>query len=295
MNDKLEENENSVVSEIEPESPVTGLAPHARWLRVGLGLVAVIVILALAWPDLRNKVLMRSGVADASLAELQQAAETDPGNDALQYELAGAYYRARRFEDAWTQFRAVEAYRLAADAAPEISRAEQMVQADPASKETHFELGTALARAQLLVPAEIAYKQAIDLGGQYVDAHTNLGVVYYQMGRLSDAVAEYDAALAVDANDADVHHNKGAAYVQQAFQVSPPDETLLNQGVAEFQRALDIDPDLPQAHFSLGVVYVMRGQNQEAIAAFQRFLDLDDGTDPEATSAAHNYLNRLEQ
>ena len=293
MTDKFEE--NGIVSESEPESPMAGLTPQSRWLQVGLGLLAVIVILALVWPGLRNKVLMRSGASDASLAELRQAAEAEPGNDALQYELAGAYYRARRFEDAWAQFRVVEAYRLAADAAPEISRAEQMVQADPASKGTHFELGTALARAQLLMPAEIAYKQAIDLDGQYVDAHTNLGVVYYQMGRLSDALAEYDAALAVDANDADVHHNKGAAYAQQAFQVSPPDETLLNQGVAEFQRALDIDPGLPQAHFSLGVVYLTRGQNQEAIAAFQRFLDLDDGTDPEATSAAHNYLNQLEQ
>ena len=152
-----------------------------------------------------------------------------------------------------------------------------------------------MAHAQLLVPAEIAFKQAIALDSRYVDAHTNLGVVYYQLGRLDEALSEYDAALAVNPDDADVHYNKGAAYVQQALQVSIHDEALLDQGVGEFQRALEIDPNLPQAHFSLGVVYVTRGQNQDAISEFQRFLELDDGSDFEATSAAQNYLIGLEQ
>ena len=147
----------------------------------------------------------------------------------------------------------------------------------------------------MLVPAEIAFKQAIALDSRYVDAHTNLGVVYYQLGRLDEALSEYDAALAVNPDDADVHYNKGAAYVQHALQGSIPDEALLDQGVGEFQRALEIDPDLPQAHFSLGVVYATRGQNQEAISEFQRFLELDDGSDLEATSAAQDYLIRLEQ
>jgi Tfp pilus assembly protein PilF len=56
---------------------------------------------------------------------------------------------------------------------------------------------------------------------------------------------------------------------------------------------LELDPNLPQAHFSLGVVYEKRGQNQEAISEFQRFLELDDGSDPTATAAAQDYLSRL--
>jgi len=266
------------------------------WLKVGLGLAGMILILILAWPNLRDQIVPRLGWADnASLTELEQVAAADPENDALQYDLAGAYYQARRFEDSWAQFRAVEAYQVAADAIPEIAQAEQAVQVDPSSKEAHFKLGTALARAQLLVPAEIAFKQAITLDGRYVDAHANLGVVYYQMGRLFDALSEYDAALAVNPDDADVHYNKGATYVQQALQSSVPDDALLSQGVGEFQRALEIDPDLPQTHFSLGVVYAMRGQNPEAISEFQRFVEMDNGSDPEATAAAQDYLSRLQE
>ena len=277
----------------EPESPATESFPSSRWLPLGLGLLGVVLILALAWPLLRGQIVTRRDSGEASLTELEQAAAGDPENHALQYELAGAYYRARRFDDAWDQFRAVEAYRLAADSRPDVLEAEQAVQASPSSKEAHFKLGTAWARAQLPVPAEMAYKQAIAIDSQYADAHTNLGVVYYQMGRLSDALSQYDAALAVNPDDADVHYNKGATYVQQALQASPPDEALLSQGVSEFQRALELDPNLPQVHFSLGVVYNTRGQKQEAISEFQRFLDLDDGSDPTATAAAEDYLSQL--
>ena len=275
--------------------PEDVLSQPSRWLLIVLGLAGLILILALAWPALRSQTTPKLDLTDASLAELENAAAADPENEALQYELAGAYYQSGRFEEAWAQLRVVEAYRSAVDTGTEIAQAEQAVQAAPSSKEAHFELGTAWARAQLLAPAEIAYQQAIALDGDYVDAHTNLGAVYYQMGRLSEALSEYDAALGVSADDADVLYNKGAAYVQQALQSMPPDESLLNQGVNEFQRALEINPDLPQAHFSLGVVYATRGQKQEAISEFQRFLEMDDGSDPEATSAARIYLTELEE
>ena len=291
MTDEFDD--NNIQLDAETESPAPHLFRSSRWLQVALGLVGVLLILALAWPVLRGQIVTQRNSGEESLTELEQAAADDPEDYALQYELAGAYYRARRFEDAWDQFRAVEVYRVAADAKPDIREAEQAVQADPSSKEAHFKLGTAWARAQLPVPAEIAYKQAIAIDNQYADAHTNLGVVYYQMGRLSDALSQYDAALAVSPDDADIHYNKGATYVQQAVQVSPPDETLMSQGVSEFQRALELDPNLPQAHFSLGVVYDRRGQKQEAIYEFQRFLELDDDSDPTATAAAQDYLSQL--
>jgi tetratricopeptide (TPR) repeat protein len=277
----------------EPESPATGQSGMSRWLQVGLGLAGAVLILAIAWPVLRGQILSRQSSAEPALAQLEQTAAADPENSTPQYELAADYYQAGRFEDAWAQFRAVAAYQAAVEARPEIPQAEQAVQADPSSKEAHFNLGTAWARAQLLIPAEAAYKQAIALDSQYADAHTNLGAVYYQMGRLSDALSEYDAALAISPNDADVHYNKGATLVLQAFQVSPPDEALMDQGISELQLALELDPNLPQVHFSLGVVYESRGQNQEAISEFQRFLELDDGSDPAAAAAAQEYLSQL--
>ena len=293
MSDEFEHDDAQPALESEPAA--TGMSPQPRWLPLGLGLIGLVLILVLAWPSLRGQLATRPGSTGAPPAASEQAVTVNPADDARQYQLASASYRAGRFDDAWTQLRAVAAYRLAAESYPEIADAERAVQDDSSSKEAHFKLGTAWARAGLLELAEIAFRQAITLDSQYTDAHTNLGVVYYQMGRLPDALTEYDAALAVSPDDADVHHNKAAVYIQQALQVSPADDSLLQQGLRELQLALELNPDLPQVHFSLGVVYMVQGQSQEAIAEFKRFLELDDGSDPQATQAAQNYLAQLEQ
>jgi tetratricopeptide (TPR) repeat protein len=274
--------------------PVELVAKQPPWLRLGIGLLAVILILALAGPGLWNRFFAAPNPAAQAMAGLEQTAAAQPTDETAQYKLAAAYYQARRFDEAWAQLRKVAPYRQAVQSRPEIPNLERAVQAEPASKEAHFKLGTAWAQAQLLAPAEAAFQQAIALDDRYVDAHTNLGAVYYQMNRLDDALREYDAALAISPNDAAAHYDKGVVYVQQALQASS-DETLLNQGTDELRRALEINPNLPQAHFSLGVVNMMRGKSQEAGAEFQRFLALDDGSDPEATANAQSYLKQLQK
>jgi len=277
------------------EAQAVAMPKQSRWLRVGIGLLAAILILALVGPSLWNRFFAAPDPAAQAIAGLEQTAAAQPTDETAQYKLAAAYYQARRFDEAWAQLRKVEPYRHAVQSRPEISNLERAVQAAPESKEAHFKLGTAWAQAQLLAPAEAAFKQAIALDDRYVDAHTNLGAVYYQMNRLDDALREYDAALAISPDDAAAHYDKGVVYVQKALQAPSPDETLLSQGTGELNRALEINPNMPQAHFSLGVVNMMRGKSQEAIAEFQRFLALDDGSDPEATANAQSYLKQLQK
>ncbi len=277
------------------EAQAVALPRQPRWLTIGIGLLAAILILALVGPGLWNRFFAAPGPAAQAIAGLEQTAAAQPTDETAQYKLAAAYYQARRFDEAWTQFRKVAPYRQAVQDRPEIADLERAVQAAPESKEAHFKLGTAWAQARLLAPAEAAFQQAIALDDRYVDAHTNLGAVYYQMNRLDDALGEYNAALAISPDDAAAHYDKGVVYVQQALQAPSPNETLLNQGSDELRRALEINPNLPQAHFSLGVVNMMRGKSQEAIAEFQRFLALDDGSDPQATTSAQSYLKQLQQ
>jgi tetratricopeptide (TPR) repeat protein len=277
------------------EVPAGALSKQPRWLRVGIGLVAAILILALVGPGLRDRLIVSANPTAEAIKSLEQAAAAQPTDETAQYKLAAAYYQARRFDEAWAQFRKVAPYRQAVQSRPQIADLERAVQTAPESKEAHFKLGTAWAQAQLLAPAEAAFQQAIALDDRYVDAHTNLGAVYYQMNRLPDALREYDAALAISPDDAAAHYDKGVVYVQQALQAPSPDQTLLKQGTDELHRALEINPNLPQAHFSLGVVNMMTGKSQEAIAEFQRFLALDDGSDPEATTNAQSYLKQLQK
>jgi len=67
----------------------------------------------------------------------------------------------------------------------------------------------------------------------------------------------------------------------------------MDEAVKEFQTALEYDPDLPEAHFGLGTVYKLQGNKEEAIGAFERFLELGPAQDPQAQVEAERQLREL--
>ena len=272
--------------------PTAGLS---GWMRLIVGVVVLAVLVALVGPELFSEARRtRSGMPSVVLtaASTGIAHKTD--------DLTGGFtdglvlYQERQFDQAWLALRSVPSYEAAVAARPAIADAEAAVADDPDAKETHFRLGTQWAQAQLYEPAEVAFKQALTMDDRYVDAYSNLGVVYYQTNRLADAVAQYDRALEISPNDADVHHNRGAAYIQQAVQQSVVDRTLLDKGLAEFERAVELDPALGKAFFSMGVVYFqVLGEKEKALPMFRKFLELDDGSEPQATQMARQYVQQL--
>ena len=289
---------------------LAGGSPIARPWRLGIGAAALIALLALAGPPLLERLgLNRPSYQPAAPSvtalsgdtpSAQVAAEARPADSgadgrALNFDQAIADYQAGRYREAWTGLHAIPVYQSALSAQPELTQTEQAVENAPTSAKAHFDLGTAWTRAQLFSLAEVAFKQAIALDHRYLDAYINLGVVYYHLHLLPEALAQYDAALAIDPNVADAHHNRGAVLTQQAMQVSPPDARLLEQAVQEFEQALALNPKLAQSHFSLGVIYNLRGQKEEAIAAFKRFMELDTGSDVRASQEARDYLQQLGQ
>jgi len=141
----------------------------------------------------------------------------------------------------------------------------------------------ALSGGQLAEAIE-AYQLALEEDPDNVSVMVNLGVAYYNSGQLGDATEQYQDALQIAPDDADIHSNLGAAYVQQ---------NNLEDGLEEDQRAIELDPNLAQAYFGLGVVYDALEQREEAIAAFEKFQQLDEGQDTFASDLAQQYLERL--
>jgi tetratricopeptide (TPR) repeat protein len=58
-------------------------------------------------------------------------------------------------------------------------------------------------------------------------------------------------------------------------------------------KARDLDPKLPEVYYGLGVVYKLKGQKTEAIAAFEKFLQIGPGQDPTAMDYARSELKDL--
>lgn len=154
-----------------------------------------------------------------------------------------------------------------------------------------FRQGNDYSRGGDFEKAAEQYEKALELEPEYVDAMTNLGVAYYSLGQLDQAIEQYTRAIEIAPGDADIRSNLAAAHVQKHQSSGDPGE--LDKAVEQYETAVALNPDLAEAHFGLGVIYALQGENAQAIQAFERFQELDQGQDPVATNSAADYLKQL--
>lgn len=155
---------------------------------------------------------------------------------------------------------------------------------DPRSAQAQFGLGNALVRQNKLPEAEAAYQAALKADPNMATAHANLGVVYYQQGNLGKAADAFNAALRIKADDAQTLYLLGAVRIQ---------ENNLTEAEKLLIKARDLDPNLPEVYYGLGVLYKQRGQTDQAIAAFEKFLEIGPGQDASAADYARRELAEL--
>jgi len=104
---------------------------------------------------------------------------------------------------------------------------------------------------------------------------TNLGIAYRHAKREDDAIKAFQKAIALAPNDASIHFNLGAAYRRQ----SPKNPDMIPKAIAEYETATTLDPGQTDAWFDLGFMYKQVHQTDKAIAAFNRYLELNKGKD----------------
>jgi tetratricopeptide (TPR) repeat protein len=172
------------------------------------------------------------------------------------------------------------------------STSEPLTPEEPSSTaQEHFRQGNDLSRAGDFDKAAEQYQKALDLEPQYVDAMANLGVAYYNLGQLDQAIEQYTKAIEIAPSDADIRSNLAAAHVQKHQSSGDPEE--LDKALEQYKEATELNPELAEAHFGLGVIYALQGDKAQAIQAFERFQELDQGQDPVATNSAEDYLKQL--
>jgi tetratricopeptide (TPR) repeat protein len=185
-----------------------------------------------------------------------------------------------------------------ADLPPEVQATvaplQATVQANPDSAGAWFELGKAYYQVEQWAQAVTAFEKVIELDPNRQAAYANLGAVYHRQNKLDLAASQYEKALALNPNDGEVTYNLAALYIQKATQRGDQiDADLLNQAINQLNRALELSPDSAEPYFGLGVAYTALNQREEAIQAFETFLDRDTGQDPRASQEAQRYLQIL--
>ena len=202
------------------------------------------------------------------------------------------------------------------DAPVALSRALQAVANNGKDARYAFTLGRAYKACGDLAAAESAYRQALTLRPDYVEAMVSLGIVLKTRGDADGAIALYDRALHIAPDYAVAHANRANALSLRAAQAAdravdhlPPEEILQAQAQAvalaprnavlqrnhgillaqarqrlaaanAFNTALSLDPADVESCLYLGVSLCVLGDNQLARMAYEKWLAINPPSAP---------------
>lgn len=120
----------------------------------------------------------------------------------------------------------------------------------------------------------------IEMGNYYYDQAIRLWDSADYDGALTalqEAATYYEQALAQTPEDAQVRTDLGAVYFYQSRLLS--DNDLLQRAIETWQVALQYEPDKPEALFNMGLGYADLGEVDQAIALWQRVIEVSPGSD----------------
>lgn len=187
--------------------------------------------------------------------------------------------------------------------------------------EVHMNRAIALTFSLRYDDAIASIGNALAAGGQNEpQVYFNLGNIYQERGLYENAVTAYRASLAAAGGklDVDTLLNIGAAYIylkaypqarqalEKAAELAPDDPrpvhslgllTFSEENPDEALRLYDqvraLDPNFAPAYFNQGYIHQRLGQHEEALAAFERYLEL--APDGPYVTRARNQVNRLKR
>jgi tetratricopeptide (TPR) repeat protein len=139
----------------------------------------------------------------------------------------------------------------------------------------HYEQGRILHQKGKLSNAERAYKKAIKINQNFVEAHSNLGNVLLERGRLSEAFNAFQKALKLLPDHPMLLNNVG-----NVLQLQGENEkalTLLNKAISK-------DPENAHAYNNLGNALRALDRNEEAVAAYKHVVEIN----PEFAAGCYN-------
>lgn len=286
------------------------------------------------------------GTYDQAIPHLERAIAIAPHLKRAHYNLARAYRASGNLEAATNAI--TETLRLD----PNYQRAHEL--ADTIRQE-HYNRGITYLNDERYSEAVTAFQNAITLDSDFAAAHYNLGLAYLKMETYPRAVSSLEKTIALDPNHKAAHHALALSYLGQqelgkardaareALKIDPnyqpasalleaidpsfkPPETqdttqpdprqsidsqpdtksrqqmhyelgaayldskMHTEAIAEFQKAIDLDPDFTVAHISLGTVYLEMGQLDDAENAAKEGLRIDADSEP-----ARQLLEDIEQ
>ena len=289
---------------------------------------------------------VEQGSYDQAIPHLERAIAIAPNFKRAHYNLARAYRELGNLEAA--THAVTETLRLD----PNYQRAYELANS---IKQAHYNRGITYLNDERYSEAVTAFQNAITLDPDFTTAHYNLGLTHLKMETYPRAVDALQKTITLDWTYKAAHHSLALAYLGQQelgkareaarevlkldanyqparslleaidpsftppeTQVSTPpepeqptaqqsaakprqethyelgvaykDSKMYTEAIAEFQKAIDLDPNFVAAYVSLGELYLEMGQLDEVENAANTALKIDANSQP-----AHQLLDAIRQ
>jgi len=198
----------------------------------------------------------RSDYATQAVEQYKLALDADPNSRLLQDGLANLYFKIGRIREA-------------------VTAAQDQVSKNPDDVEAHSLLGKVYLRSlgdmqspqsgQMLQLAIVEYEKLVQLKPDDIENHLLLGQLYGLNHDSVKAEAEFKAAKKIDGNSEEAVLNMARLYSDQGDA----------KRAADVLSAVPVDDRTSRIEFALGASYEQAHQLKDAIAAYQRALDLE--------------------
>jgi tetratricopeptide (TPR) repeat protein len=163
-----------------------------------------------------------------------------------------------------------------------------------------YEQGRVFEQDGRLASAERAYKKALKINRDFIEAHNNLGNILLDRGRPKEAADSFRRAVKLDPDHPMLLTNLGSALqslgeIEQAIEcfqkVTRQDPNFagaynntgnafrilgrLNEAQAAYRQAIEIDPHNADGFNNLGGLLVDQGEIDEAVVNFRKSIEID--------------------
>lgn len=149
--------------------------------------------------------------------------------------------------------------------APLVHRAAVEDGASARSSEQWFELALELEQVGTHKDAEAAYRRALAVEPEHVNAMINLGRLRHAERAHEEAELLYRRALAIEPRHAIARFNLGVVL---------EDQDRVDEAISNYRLATEIDPNVADVHYNLARLYERRGDRQAAIRHLAAFRTL---------------------
>jgi len=230
---------------------------------------------AQAWALLGNIYKQREDYPKAVEA-YEKAAALLPKEAVLWSNLGMSYYRAQRADEALTAL-------------------ERACRLDPKNAEIHANLGAIRRQKGQAEKALVNLRWAVKLAPKEAPYHNNLGLAYRVAGSESQdegkrgkyfaaAVDHFKKAIELDPNQPRYYFNIAVVYRRWE---------KVDDAIKYYELALQKEPDMVGAWYDLGHMHRLNHDNDKAIDAFSKYLELTGGKDPKADKEVEEAIEAL--